>query len=88
MSIFGIDVLSNLDKCDHFGRTLLIYAVLGEQPECVSFLLKCGANINAVDKSGRSALLWAAYKVMLLIAMIFISNFVIHSSKLLMFYLL
>lgn len=44
-----------------FGRTPLMFAVLGDYPDCVEVLLKHGARSGARDSSGRTALHWAAH---------------------------
>lgn len=37
--------------------------VLADHIECAQLLLKNGANVDAKDHRGRTALHWAAYKV-------------------------
>ena len=39
-------------------RTVLILACMARQPESVKLLLELGANINAQDDNGRTALMW------------------------------
>ena len=46
---------------DKFGRTPLMYGVLGNYPECVEILVREGADTNLTDSSGRTALHWAAH---------------------------
>lgn len=41
-------------------RTALTYAALSSQLDAISCLLDCGANINAADLQGLTALHWAA----------------------------
>lgn len=44
------------------GQTALHYACIKESmPECVMKLVQFGANVNAVDKDGMTALLYACY---------------------------
>lgn len=40
------------------GRTVLILVCMARQPESVKLLLELGANINAQDDNGRTALMW------------------------------
>ena len=48
-------------SCIQFGRTPLMFAVLGDYPECVEVLLKFGGDPELKDKSGRTALHWAGH---------------------------
>jgi len=49
----------DINVADNDGRTPLIYAVIYQQLAAVKMLLKRGANINAKDHNGESALDWA-----------------------------
>ena len=65
----------NIDLRDRFGRTPLMYAVLGNYPACVEVdgkanasiifvekvLLKTSSNASLVDSSRRTALHWAVH---------------------------
>lgn len=53
-----------IDSGDQFGRTPLMFCVLADRLECAELLLKAGAQTNQRDKGGRTALHWAAHKVM------------------------
>ena len=62
----GLEKLASGKFCDislrdKFGRTPLMYGVLGNYPECVEVLVREGAEINLTDSSGRTALHWAAH---------------------------
>ena len=62
----GLDKLASgkfcdIDLRDKFGRTPLMYGVLGNYPECVEILLREGAQSGLRDSSGRTALHWAAH---------------------------
>ena len=46
---------------DKFGRTPLMFAALADYPECVEALLKHGARPQLRDRSGRTAMHWAAH---------------------------
>lgn len=50
---------AKIDETDSFGHTALLYAAMG-RPECIGPLLKAGAQLEAKDKLGRSALCLAA----------------------------
>jgi ankyrin repeat protein len=49
----------DINTADNKGRTPLMYAVIFERPGVVNLLLKRGANINAKDHNGESAIDWA-----------------------------
>ncbi|XP_059096307.1 inversin-like [Tigriopus californicus] len=51
----------DIDQRDKFDRTPLMFAVLGDYPECVDVLLKHGADPHLQDRSGRTALHWAVH---------------------------
>ena len=55
--------MRDVDCGDKFGRTALMYCVLGDRLECAEMLIKSGTNINRRDNGGRTALHWAAHKV-------------------------
>ena len=46
---------------DKFGRTPLMFAALADYPECAEALLKHGARPQLRDRSGRTAMHWAAH---------------------------
>ena len=48
---------------DKFGRTPLMYCVLGDRMECAEMLIKANGDVNKKDIGGRTALHWAAHKV-------------------------
>lgn len=52
----------DLETKDKFGKTALIFSVIGNHVECASILLKCGARVDNSDKCGQTALHWAAHK--------------------------
>lgn len=49
---------------DKFGRTALMYCILMDRLDCAEILCKAGANVNKKDDLNRTALHWAAQKVM------------------------
>ncbi|XP_023320780.1 inversin-B isoform X2 [Eurytemora carolleeae] len=51
----------DIDLRDKFGRTPLMYAILGNYPACVDILLQNGSNATLVDSSGRNSLHWAVH---------------------------
>ena len=51
----------DIDLRDKFGRTPLMYAVLGNFPECVDILIKNDSDVSLTDSSGRTALHWAVH---------------------------
>ena len=51
----------DIDLRDKFGRTPLMYAVLGNFPECVEILIKNKSDATLVDSSCRNALHWAVH---------------------------
>lgn len=53
----------DIDAGDKFGRTPLMYCVLGDRMECAEMLIKAGADVNKQDIGGRTSLHWAAHKV-------------------------
>ena len=55
---------AEIDKGDKFGRTPLMFCVLGDRIECAELLLKAAADVNKKDAGGRTAMHWAAHKVM------------------------
>ena len=62
----GLDKLAtghfcDIDLRDKFGRTPLMYAVLGNYPECVDILLRNDSDPTLTDSSGRNALHWAVH---------------------------
>ena len=54
-----------VDQPDQFGRTPLMFTVLADRLDCAEVLIKKGANVDARDNGGRTALHWATYKVCL-----------------------
>ena len=50
-----------LEQRDNLGRTPLLCAIVGDNPEDVMTLLEHGANANAVDNNGSSALCYANF---------------------------
>ncbi|RDD37644.1 Inversin [Trichoplax sp. H2] len=58
----GSEQLEKLDKGDQFGRTPLVFSVLGDRVDCAEMLLKAGAKIDVADVDGRTALHWAAHQ--------------------------
>lgn len=56
------DERSYLNRGDQFGRTPLVYSVLGDRLDCAELLLKAGAKVGACDMDGRTPLHWAAYQ--------------------------
>lgn len=56
---------SDVDAGDKFGRTPLMFCVLGDRMDCAEMLIKAGANVNQKDFGGRTALHWAAHRVCL-----------------------
>ena len=52
-----------MDSGDKFGRTPLMFCVLGDRIECAELLIKAGTDVNRKDIGGRTALHWAAHKV-------------------------
>ena len=65
----------DVDSGDKFARTPLMYCVLGDRMECGEMLIKSGANVNHKDVGGRTALHWAAHKVINISGVITDSNF-------------
>ncbi len=55
-----IDSGANVNHISEFGNTPLIHAALGAHADVVSLLLQRGADVNAVDRGGFSALHCAA----------------------------
>ena len=53
--------LLNTLQRDKFGRTPLMFAALADYPECAEVLLKHGARPQLKDRSGRTAMHWAAH---------------------------
>ncbi|XP_067019764.1 inversin-like [Acropora muricata] len=53
---------SLLNRGDQFGRTPLVYSVLGDRLNCADLLLKAGAYVGSCDMDGRTPLHWAAYQ--------------------------
>ncbi|KAL9957900.1 hypothetical protein ACROYT_G034855 [Oculina patagonica] len=51
-----------INKGDQFGRTPLVYSVLGDRLDCAELLLKAGANVSECDMDGRTPLHWATYQ--------------------------
>lgn len=56
------DERSFINKGDQFGRTPLVYSVLGDRLDCAETLLKNGANVSSCDMDERTPLHWAAYQ--------------------------
>ncbi|XP_023221037.1 inversin-like isoform X1 [Centruroides sculpturatus] len=52
----------DLEVKDKFGKTPLIFSVIGNHVECAIILLKSGARVDNSDKCGQTALHWAAHK--------------------------
>jgi hypothetical protein len=50
------------EKVTDEGQTILMFAAIGGNPELVEFIIKNGANVNAANEDGMTALHWAAYK--------------------------
>lgn len=57
---------NDLDSGDKFGRTPLMYCVLGDRMECAEMLIKANCDVNKRDIGGRTSLHWAAHKVRIL----------------------
>jgi ankyrin repeat protein len=55
----GADVNARFDKRGHRGLTPLMLACELAEPRAVSVLVQCGAEINAQDRNGRTALCYA-----------------------------
>lgn len=53
----------DINTCDQFGRTPLIFCVLADRVDCAEILLKAGCKVDQKDETGRTALHWAAHKV-------------------------
>ncbi|XP_032218348.2 inversin [Nematostella vectensis] len=53
---------SIIDTEDRFGRTPLVYSILGDRVECAEVLLKNGASVSHPDVDRRTPLHWAAYQ--------------------------
>lgn len=53
---------SLINNGDQFGRTPLVYSVLGDRLDCAELLLKAGGNVGSCDMDGRTPLHWAAYQ--------------------------
>ena len=51
----------DVDARDKFGRTPLMFAALADFAECAEALLKHGARPQLRDRSGRTAMHWAAH---------------------------
>jgi ankyrin repeat protein len=54
--------LAKVDNRNNWQRTPLILAAMCEQPKAVALLIKYGADVNAKDKDGITAVLHAAFK--------------------------
>ena len=54
----GVDV--NIRSAGRANRTALMYAAGKDSSQCVKVLLDAGADVNADDKSGQTALFYAA----------------------------
>ena len=67
MLLFFTAQPKEVDIGDKFGRTPLMYCVLGDRLECAEMLIKANSDINKKDLGGRCALHWAAHKVSLLV---------------------
>lgn len=50
------------EAADHYGRTPLVYSVLGDRIDCAKLLLKKGCKVDTKDEQGRTALHWAAHR--------------------------
>ena len=64
--MFIIANSKDIDSGDQFGRTPLIFCVLADRHECAEILLKAGCKVDKKDETGRTALHWAAHKVLLM----------------------
>ncbi len=53
----------DIDTGDKFGRTPLMFCVLGDRMECAELLIKAGTDVNRKDIGGRTSMHWAAHKV-------------------------
>ena len=62
--MFIIANSKDIDSGDQFGRTPLIFCVLADRHECAEILLKAGCKVDKKDETGRTALHWAAHKVL------------------------
>eukprot|EP00056_Hartaetosiga_gracilis_P012285 m.195543 g.195543 ORF g.195543 m.195543 type:complete len:1119 (-) comp13668_c0_seq6:1070-4426(-) len=51
----------DVNVVDVYGRTALVYAVVGDKMSCVELLIKNQVDVNAVDNEGRTALHWACF---------------------------
>lgn len=51
----------DVNEGDTYGRTALVYTVLGDWYECAELLLRHGASVSQEDRDKRSPLHWAAY---------------------------
>ena len=52
----------DIDAGDKFGRTPLMFCILGDRIDCAEMLVKAGADVNCRDIGGRTALHWSANK--------------------------
>ncbi|XP_019728398.1 NF-kappa-B inhibitor delta [Hippocampus comes] len=66
--------LEKLDAKEHKGKTALLVAVTANQPDIVEDLLSFGADINACDVKGQSALHLAAHDGLARILQIILTN--------------
>ena len=58
--ISQIKLLRNIEETDKDGRTLMMYAVIYERIEIVSYFLRQGVSVNVKDKNGFTPLHFAA----------------------------
>ena len=55
------DYKCDVNEGDKYGRTALVYTVLGGWYDCAILLLRNGATVNKQDRDERTPLHWAAY---------------------------
>lgn len=55
-----IGLKANIDKCDHYQKTLLMHAIECHMSNVAICLIKEGANINKIDYNGDTALIIAS----------------------------
>ena len=55
------DYKCDVNECDKYGRTALVYTIFGDWYDCAELLLRNGATVNKEDRDKRTPLHWAAY---------------------------